>query len=327
MREAPDVIMVGEIRDAATMKHALMYAETGHLCVSTLHANSADQTMDRILNFFPLDARNQILQDLSLYLKAIVAQRLCDGVDGKRVATAEIMINTPHISALIHKGKLHEIKAAMNKSRHLVHQTFDDDLYTLCLNGKITQEEALRNADSRTNLALMFRQNKQKFITDETAAGMEITYNKDAPFDQYRRFRVQPLKVSDEHRLDQVTLLSKAILAALKQKGLRFSNEKADIVLQYVYELKDIDGPQLESTSRRRTLSEKAVIPKKDETLTINIRDIKNDTDVWRLVVTRRLSKDLQKQADYNEDIAFILDKYPPNIDDIPNVPRATAKQ
>ncbi len=327
MREAPDVIMVGEIRDAATMKHALMYAETGHLCVSTLHANSADQTMDRILNFFPLDARNQILQDLSLYLKAIVAQRLCDGVDGKRVATTEIMINTPHISDLIHKGKLHEIKAAMNKARHLVHQTFDDDLYTLCLNGKITQEEALRSADSRTNLALMFRQNKQKFITDETAAGMEITYNKDAPFDQYRRFRIQPLKVSDDHRPDQVTLLSKAILAALKQKGLRFSNEKADIVLQYVYELKDIDGPQLESTSRRRTLSEKAVTPKKDETLTINIRDIKNDTDVWRLVVTRRLSKDLQKQADYNEDIAYILDKYPPDIDNIPKVPRATAKQ
>jgi len=95
-----------------------MYAETGHLCVSTLHANSADQTMDRILNFFPLDARNQILQDLSLYLKAIVAQRLCDGVDGKRVATTEIMINTPHISDLFHKGKLHEIKAAMNKARH-----------------------------------------------------------------------------------------------------------------------------------------------------------------------------------------------------------------
>ena len=119
MREAPDVIMVGEVRDAATMKHALQYAETGHLCVSTLHANSANQALDRILNFFPHDARDQLLTDVSLYLRAIVAQRLCDGVDGKRVATAEIMINTPHISDLINKGKLHDIKAAMSKARPL----------------------------------------------------------------------------------------------------------------------------------------------------------------------------------------------------------------
>ncbi len=316
MREAPDVIMVGEIRDAATMKHALMYAETGHLCLSTLHANSANQALDRIINFFSFDVRNQILADISLYLRVIVAQRLCDGVDGKRVATAEIMINTPHISDLIQKGKLHDIKAAMSKSRHLVHQTFDDDLYRLCLDGKITQKEALRNADSRTNLALMFRQNRQKFVTDETEAGMGISYNREAPFDEYMRFRIQPLKVDDELRADQIKLLSKAILSAMKSKGLRFDNENADIVVQYVYELKDIDGPQLESTkARRRTLSDKMVIPKKDATITINIRDVDADTDVWRLTLTRRLPSKIQTQSDYNEDLATVLKKFPPAPD------------
>ncbi|MCP4008986.1 MAG: PilT/PilU family type 4a pilus ATPase [Proteobacteria bacterium] len=327
MREAPDVIMVGEIRDAATMKHALMYAETGHLCLSTLHANSANQALDRIINFFPFDVRNQILADISLYLRVVVGQRLCDGIEGKRVATTEIMINTPHISDLIQKGKLHEIKAAMSKARHLVHQTFDDDLYKLCLDGKITQEEALRNADSRTNLALMFRQNKQKFVTDETEAGLAISYNREAPFDEYMTFRIQPLKVSDEQRADQVKLLSKALLAALKSKGLRFNNESADIVIQYVYELKDIKGPQLESTKLKpRTLSEKMAVPKKDAALTINIRDINNDTDIWRLSVTRRLSASLQTQSDYNEDMVKVLKKFPPEYDDVSDLSKTAAK-
>ncbi len=328
MREAPDVIMVGEIRDAATMKHALMYAETGHLCLSTLHANSANQALDRIVNFFPFDVRNQILADISLYLRVIIAQRLCDGVDGKRVATTEIMINTPHISDLIQKGKLHDIKAAMGKSRHLVHQTFDDDLYKLCLDGKISQKEALRNADSRTNLALMFRQNKEKFVTDETATGMEVSFNNDAPFDEYEYFRIQPLKVDDELRPDQVKLLSKAILAALKGKGLRFSNEKAEIVVQYMYELKDIEGPQLESTKiRRRTLSERMVVPKKDAVLTINIRDVEANGDIWRLSLTRRLSDKLQTQEDYNKDIAKILKKFPPKEDEIKTALRTAARK
>lgn len=313
MREAPDVIMIGEIRDATTMKHALMYAETGHLCLSTLHANSANQALDRIVNFFTFDVRNQILADISLYLRVIVAQRLCEGVDGKRVATAEIMINTPHVSDLILRGKLHDIKEAMNKSRHLVHQTFDDDLYRLCLDGKITQKEALRNADSRTNLALMFRQNKEKFVTEETQSGMEISYNNEAPFDDYKRFRIQPMKVDDEQRPDQVKLFSKAILAAFKDKGLRFDNDSPEIVVQYLYELSDIDSPQLESTKlKRRTLSDPMVVPKKDATLTINIRDIEADTNIWRLTMTRRLSDKLQTQADYNKDIASILKRFPP---------------
>ena len=327
MREAPDVIMVGEIRDATTMKQALMYAETGHLCLSTLHANSANQALDRIINFFPFDVRNQILADISLYLRVIVAQRLCEGVDGKRVATAEIMINTPHISDLILRGRLHDIKEAMSKSRHLVHQTFDDDLYRLCLDGKITQKEALRNADSRTNLALMFRQNKEKFVTDATEKGMEISYNKEAPFDEYTRFRIQPLKVNDEQRADQVKLFSKAILATLKDKGMKFQNSKADIVVQYMYELNDIDGPQLEASKiKRRTLSDRMAVPKKDATLTINIRDIEADTDIWRLTLTRRLTDKLQTQADYNDYIALIFKKFPPEKEQIHTMTKSASK-
>ncbi len=327
MREAPDVIMVGEIRDAATMKHALMYAETGHLCLSTLHANSANQALDRIINFFPFDVRDQILADISLYLRVIVAQRLCEGVDGKRVATAEIMINTPHISDLILRGRLHDIKEAMSKSRHLVHQTFDDDLYRLCLDGKISQKEALLNADSRTNLALMFRQNKDKFGTEATQSGLEISYDHDAQFEDYKRFRIQPLKVDDEQRPDQVKLLSKAILAALEDKGLSYQNDNADIVVQYLYKLNDIDGPQLESTKlKRRTLSDRLTVLKKDATLTINIRDVSADADIWRLTVTRRLSDKLQTQEDYNKDIALIFKKYPPEQDGIHTMSKSASK-
>ena len=134
------------------------------------------------------------------------------------------------------------------------------------------------------------------------------------------------LKVSDELRPDQVTLLSKGLLAAFKGKGLRFHNDSADLVIQYIYELKDIDGPQLESTKVQRRLTDKATPLKKDETLTINIRDIKNDTDVWRLTVTRRLSPDLKKQADYNEDIANIIKKYPPEPENITSISRVAGK-
>ncbi|MCP4010299.1 MAG: DUF4136 domain-containing protein, partial [Proteobacteria bacterium] len=167
----------------------------------------------------------------------------------------------------------------------------------------------------------------QKFVTDETEAGIEISYNREAPFDEYTTFRIQPLKVSDEQRADQVKLLSKALLAALKSKGLRFNSESADIVIQYVYELKDIKGPQLESTRLKpRTLSEKMAVPKKDAALTINIRDINNDTDIWRLSVTRRLSASLQTQSDYNEDMIKVLKKFPPEYDDVSDLAKTAAK-
>ena len=157
MREAPDVIMIGEIRDRDTMQNAMAYAETGHLCVSTLHANNANQVMQRIMNFFPEAAHRQVLMDLSLNLKGVVGQRLLAGVDGKRVPAVEVMLLSPYVADLIQKGRTDEIKEAMAKSTEMGMMTFDQSLYDLYVRGDITQEQAIENADSKTDLSLRIR--------------------------------------------------------------------------------------------------------------------------------------------------------------------------
>jgi twitching motility protein PilU len=158
LRQAPDVIMMGEIRDRETMDHAIAFSETGHLCLATLHANSANQAIDRIINFFPEERRQQLLMDLSLNLRAMVSQRLIPKKDGKgRMAAIEVLLNSPLISDLIFKGEVHEIKEIMKKSRELGMQTFDQALFDLYEAGKITYEDALRNADSLNDLRLQIK--------------------------------------------------------------------------------------------------------------------------------------------------------------------------
>lgn len=157
MREAPDVILIGEIRDRETMQHAIAYAETGHLCLSTLHANNANQTLDRIMNFFPETAHHQLLLDLSLNLRAVISQRLVIGVDGRRVPAIEIMLNSPYIAELIAKGEISTLKDAMEKSGENGMQTFDQALYQLYKAGTISAQEALAHADSHNNLQLKIR--------------------------------------------------------------------------------------------------------------------------------------------------------------------------
>lgn len=162
MREAPDVILIGEIRDSATMKHAVAYAETGHLCISTLHANNANQTMDRIINFFPEEAKQQVLTDLALNLRAIISLRLIPGINNQRIPAVEVLLNSPYISDLIEKGKIDEIKEAMAKSTEQGMQTFDQSLLNLYKEGKITQENAIKYADSKNNVGLQIRLNEEK---------------------------------------------------------------------------------------------------------------------------------------------------------------------
>jgi twitching motility protein PilU len=157
MREAPDLILIGEIRDRDTMKHAIAYAETGHLCLSTLHANNANQTLDRIINFFPDSARHQLLIDLSLNLQAVISMRLVKGLDAKRVPAVELLLRTPYVSDLIEKGEIDQLKDAMKQGLEVGMQTFDESLYRLYAAGRISMEEALENADSRTDLALRIR--------------------------------------------------------------------------------------------------------------------------------------------------------------------------
>ena len=158
LRQAPDVILIGEIRDRETMDHAISFAETGHLCMGTLHANSSNQALDRMINFFPEERKAQLLMDLSLNLRALVAQRLISRKEGKgRVAAIEIMLNSPLISDQIFKGNVHEIKEVMAKSREIGMQTFDQALFDLYENGAISYEDALRNADSVNDLRLQIK--------------------------------------------------------------------------------------------------------------------------------------------------------------------------
>jgi twitching motility protein PilU len=174
LRQAPDVILMGEVRDRETMEHAVAFAETGHLCLATLHANSANQALDRIINFFPEERRSQLLMDLSLNLKALVSQRLIPKQDGKgRVAAVEILINSPLISDLIFKGEVSEVKEIMKKSRQAGMQTFDQALFDLYEANAITYEDALRNADSLNDLRLQIKLNSQRGKSTDLSAGTE----------------------------------------------------------------------------------------------------------------------------------------------------------
>ena len=174
LRQAPDVILMGEIRDRETMEHAVAFAETGHLCITTLHANSANQALDRIINFFPEERRQQLLMDLSLNLKSIVSQRLLPRQEGKgRIAAVEILLNTPLISELIFKGEVGEMKDLMKRSRELGMQTFDQALFDLYEGNEVTLEDALRNADSVNDLRLQVKLHSHRARNRDLSAGTE----------------------------------------------------------------------------------------------------------------------------------------------------------
>ena len=162
MREAPDVMMIGEVRDKETLKHALLYAQTGHLCVSTLHANNSYHALNRIINFFPHEARPSLLSDLSMSLRAIISQRLTKAIDGSMAAAVEVMLNTKLVSELIRKGEIEQIREAMEQSLTAGSKTFEQALFQLFQQGVISKEEALDNSDSATNLSCLINNYEQK---------------------------------------------------------------------------------------------------------------------------------------------------------------------
>ncbi len=174
LRQAPDVILMGEIRDRETMEYAVAFAETGHLCLATLHANSSNQALDRIINFFPEDRRDQLLMDLSLNLRGMISQRLVPREKTKgRIAAVEVMINSPLISDLIFKGDVGEIKEVMKRSREIGMQTFDQALFELFEEGLISYVDALRNADSQNDLRLQIKLHSKRAATSDFAEGTE----------------------------------------------------------------------------------------------------------------------------------------------------------
>lgn len=183
LRQAPDVILIGEIRDRDTMEHAIAFAETGHLAISTLHANNANQALDRIINFFPEERRNQLLLDLSLNLRAFVSQRLVKTPDGKRAAAVEVLLGTPLVQDLVRKGDIHSIKEVMEKSVNLGMQTFDGALFNLYKEGKINLDEAIRNADSPNNLRLKINLSEDQSSKPKKGLGLSLLEEREAEDD------------------------------------------------------------------------------------------------------------------------------------------------
>jgi twitching motility protein PilU len=190
MREAPDVIVIGEIRDRETMQHAIAYAETGHLCLSTLHANNANQALDRVINFFPETAKQQLLMDLSFNLKAVISQRLLVGTDTKRIPAVELLLHTSYVSDLILKGELDALKEAMKQGAERGMMTFDDSLYRLYAEGRISRAEAMRNADSQTDLALRIRLSAP--IAEDEGDDLELARDEDEARTGVRMRQVYP---------------------------------------------------------------------------------------------------------------------------------------
>mgnify|MGYP001264469727 CR=1 FL=1 len=190
LRQAPDVILIGEVRTREGMEHAIAFAETGHLCMATLHANNANQALDRIINFFPEERRPQLLMDLSLNLKAVVSQRLLPTPDGSgRRAAVEIMLNSPLISELIRKGAVHEIKGVMSRSRELGMRTFDQALFDLYKEGAISYDEAIANADSQNELRLLIKLDTEGSAAEVARKVKGFKVQQDDEPDPLQRFR------------------------------------------------------------------------------------------------------------------------------------------
>lgn len=186
VREAPDVLMIGEIRDRETMQQAMIYAETGHLMMSTLHANNSYHTLNRIINLFPHEARNHLLHDLSISLKAVISQRLVRGVNGKRVPAMEILVNSPYVAELIKSGETDKIKEAMEQSLTAGSQTFEQALFALYQAGKISLDEALANADSRTNLSWLINNDRRDTMESVVAASSPLDANTESNFGDFK---------------------------------------------------------------------------------------------------------------------------------------------
>jgi twitching motility protein PilU len=232
LRQAPDVILIGEIRDAETMEHAIAFAETGHLCLGTLHANNANQTLDRIINFFPEERRSQLLMDLSVNLRAIVSQRLIRTSDGVgRKAAIEILINTPTIADRIFKGEFHELKGIMSKSRELGMRTFDWALFELYNEGHIGYEEAIRNADSANELRLNIKLKSSR--GEPSSAGLALSMQEDPSPEELERQRQQDLLKQQERKrqIEQERLAQLQLEKKLQmQKRREFEDSQLEVL-------------------------------------------------------------------------------------------------
>lgn len=310
MREAPDVILIGEIRDAKTMQQAMTYAETGHLCLATLHANNANQAIERIINFFPTESHSRVLQDLSLNLKAVISQRLCAGIDSKYVAAIEVMIATPFIADLIEKGDIDAIKEAMERSNGRACKTFDQALFEMIAEGRIGEEEALDNADSRSNLTLRLRLEGNQSERGYPVTS-EFSIDKKAPFDHYTSFKVSPINVKG-HQANAQELLDNAITYALTRKGLNKNEATPDLDIQYVLGLKNMDGLSVIPIAGEGENFKNYVPPTEEHgMLVVNVVSTRTQKPVYRLTASRKTSDNAASQESMDQLLYKLLQSLP----------------
>ena len=314
MREAPDVIMIGEIRDRDTMKHALTYAETGHLCASTLHANNAKHAYQRILNFFPENAHKQVLQDFSTHLKAVISQRLAIGRNNKRVAAVELMLNTPYISELLRDGEIDKLNDAMVQGRDLGCQLFDDALFDLVCKDRITQHEALRHADSKTNLSLRFKLEGVGKDSQGRRFKMDVAYARSAPFQNYQTYTIKQIKVTDwpEELIPRIKQFEEGIRHALKEKGLKETSGISDVLVQYVLGTKQVKLALQEIDNAVTANTDIGADESRQGILSINIVDRQTGKPVWRVTASRTVVQGQLTQEEINEDSEELFAEFPP---------------
>lgn len=305
MREAPNVIMIGEIRDTETMKKAIAYAETGHLCLSTLHASSASDAIDRIMNFFPHEARRQLQTDLSSHLQAIISQRLPPGVAGKRVAALEVMINTPYISGLIHEGEFGKLKEALDKEKGEGCRSFDSSLFELVQQGKITKDVALNNADSRNNLALRFRLEGTEAAVDEKIL-KDVAFSRAANFNQYEAYRIQAIAPKGEKPV-RMQNIEDAIQNAMIAKGMSVTEEDPGMEIRY-YTTKPADP------SEGQGFNELDREMQKQGSLCIMMVDVETQKTIWRVKCPRYGITNTTPQNEVNQKIERVMDDFPPGV-------------
>ena len=306
LREAPDMIVIGEIRDADTAKQALRFAETGHLCLATLHATTASSAIDRLVNFFPPDAHHQVHQDLAFHLHAVVAQRMANGIDGKRLPAVEMLVNNAYIAALIEKGDTTAIRQAMAKDSSDNCQTFDDAIYQLVVDGLISKEEASRLTDSQVDFSLRFR-------LSSTHAAVRVFHNKhdwlapQANFSQYHRIAVSAKRVSKNFQPDLETLLLQGIQTELRMKGYEITSSNPDLQLKFSFDLHTASQSEITSLDGfGETLPSAA-----ESGLAIQVSDPATGSIVWKMTATGPGEKLRFSEQDIQEELSTLLANFP----------------
>jgi twitching motility protein PilU len=310
LRESPDVILIGEIRDRNTMKQALTFADTGHLCLATLHSTNATQALQRVLNFFPHDMHVQVLQDLSLSLRAIVSQRLCVARDGGRIAAVELMVQTPYIADLIANGKLIEIPEAIQRAKGRTCLTFDDALFNLTKQGRITQQEALRQADSRNDLSLRLEMEDFSGHGDYPTK-RDITVDSTAPFLSYRTYNVRPMEVDATPGAD-LALLTRALGYAMEEKGLREHAQQPDLEVRFSFGMRNVKKLDLIPVNdSSRVLRHFRGGDTEHAMLIISVVDVRTDRQIYRVAALRRLPELNESEIAVNQQICELLSELP----------------